>query len=483
MTDALLKLNFIFMSTPISPFLKENFLLQSSTAERLYFDFAAPQPIIDYHSHLSPFEVAVDRKYENITQLWLSGDHYKWRAMRTVGVNEKYITGAGSDEEKFSAWARTVPQTLRNPLFHWTALELKHSFGVSEYLNEGTASLIYEKCNGILQGGLTTRGILESYRVEYLCSTDDPCDDLAYHHQINQDSSCAIGVAPSFRPDRSFAISDSVNFLTYVQKLSEVSGVIIKDMDGLLEALQQRVHYFADAGCRMADHGLSQLPLNRNFTSALEAEFKTFLLTHGEKPFSDPDAFVFYVLSSLCKMYHAKGWIQQFHLGAIRNNNTRLKQQLGADAGFDSIGDYPQAERLSLFLNSLDSSDQLTKTIVYNLNPADNAVFASMCGNFNDGSIRAKVQYGPAWWFLDQKNGMEQHLNMLSDISLLSTFIGMITDSRSFLSFSRHEYFRRILCNMLAKDMEDGIIPNDEQWIGTMVSNICYKNAKDYLEL
>ncbi len=465
-------------------FLKENFLLQSKTAERLYFDHAAPQPIIDYHSHLSTYEVATDRKYENVTKLWLSEDHYKWRAMRTVGVNEKYITGSASDEEKFMAWAKTVPQAIRNPLFHWTALELKHSFGVTEYLNEQTGPSIYKQCNKILQDGrLTTRRILEGYGVEYLCSTDDPCDDLSYHHQIHHDDSCKIGVAPSFRPDKSFAITDAVNFIAYVQRLSEVSGILITDVNSLLDALQRRIDFFAAAGCRMADHGLTQIPLNRNFTSDLESEFKIFLTTNGAAPFSDPEAFTFYILSALCRMYHAKGWIQQFHLGAIRNNNTRLKKALGADAGFDSIGDYPQAERLSAFLNSLDASDQLGKTIIYNLNPADNALFASMCGNFNDGTIRAKVQYGPAWWFLDQKNGMEQHLDVLSDMSILSTFIGMITDSRSFLSFSRHEYFRRILCNMLANDMLAGTIPNDEQWIGKMISGICYQNAKDYLGL
>ena len=465
-------------------FLNENFLLQSALAKKLYFDYAVSQPIIDYHSHLSPFEVASNRKYGNITQLWLSGDHYKWRAMRTVGVNEKYITGDASDEEKFMAWAKTVPLTIRNPLFHWTALELKHSFEVDEYLNEQTASSVYKKCNDLLQhGGMTTRRILEGYKVEYLCSTDDPCDDLVYHQQISNDSTCAIGVAPSFRPDRSFAIHDKENFFAYIQKLSEISGVVINNIDSLLSALQQRVDYFAAAGCRMADHGLTQVPINRPFTSALENEFKDYIASNGQRSFSDPEAFVFHVLSSLCKMYHAKGWIQQFHLGAIRNNNTRLKLQLGADAGFDSIGDYPQAERLSALLNSLDATDQLTKTIIYNLNPADNAVFASMCGNFNDGSVKAKVQYGPAWWFLDQKNGMEQHLDVLSDMSILSTFVGMITDSRSFLSFSRHEYFRRRLCNMLANDMIAGIIPNDEQWIGKMVSNICYQNAKDYLGL
>jgi glucuronate isomerase len=472
------------MSQENEIFLKENFLLQTPLAIKLYYEYAAPQPIIDYHSHLSPFEIATDRKFENMTRIWLSEDHYKWRAMRTVGVNERFITGEASDEEKFHAWARTVPQTIRNPLFHWTYLELKNSFGITEYLNPDSASRIYAKGNELLSGaGHTARKFLEKYNVVYLCSTDDPCDDLHYHHQIKADSSFNVGVAPSFRPDKSFAIHDATSFMAYVGKLSSVSGIDIKDIDGLMAALESRIEHFAKAGCRISDHGLSQVPLNRPFTSALASEFASFLSSGGGTPYSDPEAFAFHVLQSLCKSYHKHGWIQQFHLGAIRNNNARLKAKLGADAGFDSIGDYAQAERLSALLNSLDASDQLTKTIIYNNNPADNALFASMCGNFNDGSVKGKVQFGPAWWFLDQKNGMEEHLNILSDIGILSAFVGMITDSRSLLSFSRHEYFRRILCNTLANDMHEGIIPNDEKWIGGMIANICYYNAKEYLGL
>lgn len=466
-----------------SAFLQENFLLHSPIAEKLYFDYAAPQPIIDYHSHLSPFEIATDRKFENMTRIWLSEDHYKWRAMRTAGVEERYITGDASDQDKFRSWAKTVPLTVRNPLFHWTYLELKNSFGITDFLNAGSADAIYTQGNEKLAAGLTARKILTDYKVTHLCSTDDPCDDLAYHHQIAGDKAFQIGVTPSFRPDKSFAIHDRENYIQYMDKLSAVSGVAISSVETLLAALSARVDYFAKAGCMISDHGLNQIPLKRPFSVELEKEFSEFMQTRGNKAFSDPEAFAFHVLTALCKMYHAKGWIQQFHLGAIRNNNARLKAKLGADAGFDSIGDYPQAERLATFLNHLDASDQLGKTILYNLNPADNALFASMCGNFNDGSVKAKVQYGPAWWFLDQKNGMEEHLDVLSDICLLSTFVGMITDSRSLLSFSRHEYFRRILCNKLADDMIHGIIPNDEQWIGGMVSDICYNNAKEYLGL
>jgi glucuronate isomerase len=463
-------------------FLNDSFLLQSPLAEKLYFDYAAHQPIIDYHSHLSPQEIATNRRFENMTRIWLSEDHYKWRAMRAVGISEDAITGASSDEDKFKAWAATVPQTVRNPLFHWTYLELKNSFGITRYLNTESAASIYADGNAQLNDGRhDARDLLKSYNVVYLCSTDDPCDDLRYHQQIKADASCSIGVAPSFRPDKSFAIQDPAAHIAYLQRLGEASGVAIVDMDSLLSALQSRIDFFHSIGCRISDHGLTQVPQHRPFTSLLETEFKQYLASGGAKPFSDPDAFIFHVLTALCKSYHEKGWTQQFHLGAIRNNNSRLKLKLGADAGFDSIGDYAQAERLSGLLNHLDSSDQLTKTILYNLNPADNALFASMCGNFNDGSIRGKIQYGPAWWFLDQKNGMEEHLNVLSDICLLSTFVGMITDSRSLLSFSRHEYFRRILCNMLANDMQSGIIPHDEKWIGGLIANVCYTNAKEFI--
>lgn len=470
------------MSSSESIFLKEDFLLQTPLANRLYHDVAAHQPIIDYHSHLSPFEIATDRKYENMTRIWLSEDHYKWRAMRTVGTPERLITGDASDEDKFKAWAATIPQTVRNPLFHWTYLELKNSFGITDYLNPSSAMDIYERGNALLAGsGHTARKFLEQYNVVYLCSTDDPCDDLRYHHEIAQDKGFQVGVTPSFRPDKSFAIHDAKAFIAYVQQLSLVSGIEIRDVDSLLSALASRIDHFEKAGCRISDHGLSQVPTKRPFTSALEHEFRTFLSTGGMTAYSDPEAFAFHILTALCKIYHAKGWIQQFHLGAIRNNNARLKARLGADAGFDSIGDYPQAERLSALMNTLDASDQLAKTIIYNNNPSDNALFASMCGNFNDGTVKGKVQFGPAWWFLDQKNGMEEHLDVLSDIGILSAFVGMITDSRSLLSFSRHEYFRRILCNVLANDMINGIIPNDEQWIGEIIGKICYANAKEYL--
>jgi glucuronate isomerase len=472
------------MSTETHFLLNKEFLLQSNLAERLYFNYAANQPIIDFHSHLSPSDLATDKRFENLTSVWLNHDHYKWRAMRTLGINERLITGDASDEEKFHAWAKTVPHTIRNPLFHWSCLELKNSFDVAEYLNPTSATRIYEQCNEQLKNGSnhTARGFLNSYGVVYQATTDDPCDDLSYHAMMRLDTAMAFKVAPTFRPDKCLQIQHPSTFIAYLRQLSFVSGVEITDMDSLLQALKMRVDYFCSVGCIISDHGLIQIPLNQHFSSALENEFKAFLAADGKKSFSNPEAYAFYVLVALSKMYHEKGWVQQFHLGAIRNNNSRLNSLLGADAGFDSIGDYSQAERLSSFLNQLDSTNQLTKTIIYNLNPSDNAMVTTMTGNFNDGAVKAKVQMGPAWWFMDQKNGIEQHLDDFSAMGLLSTFIGMITDSRSLLSFSRHEYFRRILCNVLANDMNRGIIPNDEQWIGSMVEHICFKNARDYFE-
>jgi glucuronate isomerase len=404
--------------------------------------------------------------------------------MRTFGINEKYITGNAGDDEKFNAWAKTVPQTLRNPLFHWTHLELKNSFGVNELLNERNSKNIYDHCNALLKGNEhTSQKFLEKYKVVYQATTDDPTDSLEFHQMAKKDSSFNIQLVPSFRPDKAFSIQDPSSFIKYIASLSEKSGVSITDMTSLLEALKNRVDYFHDNGCRISDHGLQQIPLAKPFSSKLDSEFKVFLSSKGANLFSDPDAFVFHILIFLAKMYHQKGWVQQFHLGAIRNNNSRLLSTLGADVGVDSIGDFSHAARLSAFLNTLDKEDKLAKTIIYNLNPADNAVFASMTGNFNDGSVKGKVQYGPAWWFLDQKNGMEEQLDVLSDMGLLSCFVGMITDSRSLLSFSRHEYFRRILCNLLANDMLSGILPYDEKWIGGMIEDICYLNAKAYLDI
>jgi glucuronate isomerase len=460
-----------------------DFLLSNKQAKNLYHKYAANLPIIDYHNHLSPKEIAENKNFENLTDIWLKGDHYKWRAMRTLGVNEKLITGSSSDEEKFNAWATVFPQTVRNPLFHWSQMELKNSFGINEYLNEKSAKGIYKTASGLLQKSThSAQSLLNNYKVELVGTTDDPCDDLTYHQQISN-SNFKTKVLPTFRPDKIFNIGDRANFINYLNALEKAAGIKVHNISDLLAALEKRVNYFHKHGCRIADHGLISMPAQVSFTSALEKEFAQFVQGKNKNAFSNPDRFVGAILFSLCKMYHKNGWVQQFHLGPIRNNNTRIMGLVGVDAGTDSIGDYPQAVNLSQFLNALDQRDQLAKTIIYNINPADNEVFASMCGNFNDGSLKGKVQFGSGWWFLDQKQGMENQLNTLSNMGLISTFIGMTTDSRSFLSYARHEYFRRILCNLLGSDMENGIIPNDEKWIGEIVKNISYYNAKSYFNI
>ncbi|MBS1667044.1 MAG: glucuronate isomerase [Bacteroidetes bacterium] len=464
-------------------FLSADFLLFSQTAKKLYHDHVVDLPIIDYHNHLPPAEIADNKKFSNLTEIWLKGDHYKWRAMRTLGIDEKWITGNGSDKEKFKTWARCVPKTLRNPLFHWTHMELKNPFGINQYLNEDTAEAIYSHCNEQLRhDSFSTKGLLQHFKVEMVCTTDDPIDDLRHHKKLVA-GSFGVKILPGFRPDKALNIAHKERFLAYIQSLSHVTSVSITGMDSLLEALHNRIDYFEEAGCTIADHGLVSLPANFAFTKELEKELEWFLKSGNDKPFSQPEAFSGFLLKELCKIYHQKKWVQQFHLGALRNNNTRMFGLLGPDTGFDSIGDYTQAERLSVFLNELDKTNELGKTVIYNLNPADNEVFASMVGNFNDGSIKGKIQFGSGWWFLDQKDGMEKQLNALSNMGLISTFIGMLTDSRSFLSFPRHEYFRRILCNIFGEEMENGILPNDEKWIAGIIKGICYDNAKEYFNL
>lgn len=462
-------------------FLTDDFLLQGKIAKRLYHDFVKDLPIIDYHCHLPPDEIASNKKFSNLTEIWLKGDHYKWRALRTLGVSEELITGSAPDEIKFAVWAKMVPQTVRNPLFHWSHMELKHTFGITEYLNENTAGDIYRSCNELLQKDThTTQALLKSANVEYIGTTDEPWDSLQYHRQLAAEN-FSILVSPSFRPDKVLMI-EKEDFFTNLQALAQASGTDIKDMPSLLEALQNRVDFFHANGCRVSDHGLIQMPGSFHFSAQLETEFASFV-SAKKGSYSNPDAFMGYVLVELCKMYHAKDWVQQFHLGPIRNNNTRLKKKLGADCGFDSIGDFPQALQMSVFFDHLDQTDQLAKTVIYNINPSDNEVLATMLGNFNDGSIKGKMQFGSGWWFLDQKDGMEKQLNALSNMGLISTFIGMITDSRSFLSFPRHEYFRRILCNLIGDEMEKGLLPNDEVWMGEILKNISYYNAKEYFNI
>ena len=461
------------------PFLDDDFLLNNETAKALYHQYAKDLPIIDYHNHLSPEAIAQDVNYENITQLWLNGDHYKWRAMRANGVDESYITGNRSDREKFEQWARTVPYTLRNPLFHWTHLELRRYFGITEQLNEKTANSIYDQINTLLSSKeYSVTGLLEKMKVRLLCTTDDPIDNLSHHQTIRQQDG-PIRVLPAFRPDKAMEVEDASQFNSYLQKLEAAADVSIGTYGDFLKALKKRHEFFVANGCSVSDHGLESIVAEDYREQEIVAIFQQIRngknLSREEK-----DKFRSAMLIQFAEWDWEKGFVQQYHLGAMRNNNTRRLQELGADTGWDSIGDFSQARALSKFLNKLDSNNTLTKTILYNLNPADNEVFATMIGNFNDGSIAGKIQWGSGWWFLDQKDGMTRQLNTLSNMGLLSRFVGMLTDSRSFLSFPRHEYFRRILCNLLGEDVEKGELPDDMHWIGKIVQDICYHNTRNY---
>jgi Glucuronate isomerase len=462
------------------PFITDNFLLHNPFAEELYHDFAAQRPIIDYHCHLPPDQIAKDHIFENLTQIWINGDHYKWRAMRTVGIQEKFVTGNGSDKEKFHAWAETVPQTLRNPLYHWTHLELKRYFDIDVLLNKETAEEIYQEASAKLNSTTNScRNLIQKMNVEVVCTTDDPTDTLEHHQKIAQ-SGYSVHISTSFRPDKALLISHE-GFSTYLKALEISSDIEITSFQTLCDALSKRIDYFHENGCRLSDHGLSYIPFARAATTEIES---IFVKQRNKEALTqlEIEKFQTALLLFLGEQYHAKGWVQQFHLGALRNNNSRMLSKLGPDTGWDSIGDYPQAYTLSRFLDALDAKDKLTKTILYNLNPADNEVLAAMIGNFNDGSVKGKIQFGSGWWFLDQKDGITNQLNALSNMGLLSCFIGMLTDSRSFLSYPRHEYFRRILCNLLGEEIQKGELPQDMELIGNMVKNICYNNAKAYFD-
>ena len=461
-------------------FLDENFLLQTKAAQTLYHEHAKGMPIIDYHCHLSPEAIASDRKFDNLTQIWLEGDHYKWRAMRTNGVPEQYCTGNADPYAKFEKWAETVPYTMRNPLYHWTHLELKRYFGVEKILKPETAREIYDTCTALLQtDDYSVRSILRRMNVKVICTTDDPIDTLEHHRKIKADN-FGIQVLPTFRSDKILAIESPEVFLPYLRKLEEAAGTSISNFQQLLDALTQRHDFFHEQGCRLSDHGLETIyaadytdeEIKHIFEKALQRQ----ALTQEEAV-----KFRSAMLLHMALLDHSKGWTQQFHLGALRNNNTRMLREIGPDTGFDSIGDFDVAQPLSRFMDRLDTSNQLAKTILYNLNPSQNELYATMVGNFNDGSTPGKVQFGSAWWFLDQKDGMEKQLNALSNMGLLSRFVGMLTDSRSFMSYPRHEYFRRILCNLLGNDVEQGELPASEMdWIGQMVEDISYNNATTY---
>lgn len=463
----------------MKPFLDNDFLLQSETAKRLYHDFAKQMPVIDYHNHLPPDQIASDHAFQNLTQAWLYGDHYKWRAMRTNGVPERYCTGDAPDAEKFTKWAATVPYTLRNPLYHWTHLELQRYFDVHELLNEDSAATIYEACSSkLLTPEYSVRNLLRKMNVKVVCTTDDPVDSLEHHQKLRGDR-FEIKVLPAFRPDKAMAVENAIAFNNYLFKLEAASNKNIASYKDYLDALKSRHDFFAENGCSVSDHGLEQI-YAMDYTD-LEIQ-KIFDKIRSGNDLYDDEILKFKsaMLYTFAIWDFEKDWVQQYHLGALRNNNTRMMQTLGADTGWDSIGDFSQAQSLSRFLARLDATKQLAKTILYNLNPRDNELFATITGNFNDGSIAGKIQWGSGWWFLDQKDGMTKQLNALSNMSLISRFVGMLTDSRSFLSFPRHEYFRRILCNLFGAEIEGGELPNDVTWTGKIIQNICYNNAAAY---
>lgn len=461
-------------------FISENFLLSNQTSVRLYHDIAKDLPIIDYHCHLPVEEIAANKKFLNLTQIWLNGDHYKWRAMRANGVDEKYCTGNAADYEKFEAWAETVPFTIRNPLYHWTHMELKNPFGIDDILlNKSTAKSVWDRCNDLLKKDeYSTRGLLKQFNVKVICTTDDPIDSLEFHRQL-KDENYEVKVLPTFRPDKSMAIEDVQSFKTWLKKLEAVSNYEITNFESYLAALKLRHDFFHKNGCKLSDHGIEH-PYSEDYT---EEEIKNIF----QKILKEEELLKIEILKfKSCMLYefglmnHEKNWVQQFHLGALRNSNTRMMRKLGADAGYDSIDDFEIAKPLAKFLDKLDTENKLAKTILYNLNPSDNELIATMAGNFQDGSFPGKIQFGSAWWFLDQKTGIEKQIDALSSIGLLSRFVGMLTDSRSFLSYPRHEYFRRIFCNILGEDVENGLIPNDENLLKTVIEGICYKNAESY---
>jgi glucuronate isomerase len=463
-------------------FIHDDFLLHSRTAQRLYHEYAAAQPILDYHSHLPAAEIAEDRKFQNLFEIWLEGDHYKWRAMRANGIAERYCTGDASPYEKYLTWARTVPFTLRNPLYHWAHLELKRYFAIDELLNEGSAKSVWQRANSCLQSaGLTTREILKKFRVRALCTSDDPCEDLSHHRAIASTEK-AFRVYPTFRPDAALAIQATESFLRWLGALEKASNKNIRSLLDFLDALKQRHDFFHTHGARLSDHGLSHCYA----APCTEREVRViFDKARARSSVSDEEQEKFgsFLMLFFGRLDAEKGWTKQLHLGVLRDVNTRFYHEIGPNTGFDTIGDGSQVAALCRYLDRLDQEKALPKTIVYNSNPADNYAFATAVGSFQDGAIAGKIQFGSAWWFLDQKEGIEWQINALSNTGLLSRFVGMLTDSRSFMSFPRHEYFRRILCDMIGREAESGELPNDERLLGEFVRNLCFENARRYTQL
>ncbi len=467
-------------------FLDKDFLLQTDAAKELYHEHAAKMPIIDYHCHLIPQMVAENKRFESIAQIWLMGDHYKWRAMRSNGVNERFCTGKDTtDWEKFEKWAETVPYTFRNPLYHWTHLELKTAFGIEERLNPTNARAIYDKCNEMIatENRFCPQGMMAHYNVEIVCTTDDPVDSLEWHKMVRDQKDAKVRMLPTWRPDAGMNI-EAATWVAYIKKLEEVSNTAISNFDDLVAALQKRHDFFESMGCRLSDHGIEEFydePVTDAEANAIFAK----AIAGGCLTTEEIRKYKHAYLRAQARMDYKSGWTQQYHYGAIRNNNTKMFDLLGADTGFDSIGEFTTAKAMSHFLNEMNMENSLAKTILYCLNPSANEVIATMLGNFQDGSVAGKIQFGSGWWFLDQKDGMEKQMNALSVLGLLSRFVGMLTDSRSFLSYPRHEYFRRTLCNLVGQDIEDGLVPftgYEKERACQMIEDICYNNAKNYFK-
>jgi len=464
----------------MKPFLDRDFLLSSDIAQRLYHGSAASQAILDYHCHLSPKDIAENRRFNDLYEIWLEGDHYKWRAMRANGVPERHITGDATPREKFLAWARTVPYTLRNPLYHWTHLELQRYFEITDLLDESSAPAVWDQANARLASDLTTHGILKKFRVEVVCTTDDPTDDLCHHRAIAK-SNLSTLVFPAFRPDKALAI-DAPDFPAWIAKLSAAANIDVRDLNSLLNALRKRHDEFHSLGCRLSDHGLDYCfatPCSEQIAAAIFAKALQSTAISEE----EHSLFASFMMLFFAHLDAEKGWTKQLHLGALRNVNYSARQTIGADSGYDTVGDFPQIGPLAAYLDLLANENALPRMIIYNNNPRDTFAFATLIGSFQSGDEPGKIQYGSAWWFLDQKEGITAQINALSNVGLLSRFIGMVTDSRSFMSYPRHEYFRRILCEIIGQDVERGELPNDSALLSQLIEDVCYRNANNYLKL